>query len=288
MIYTLKNDSCRAVCSERGGELTSFICNNTEYIWNGDKKFWAGQAPHLFPIVCSPKDGHVIYDGVSYPMNKHGFIRGTDFETIGLSPEHVIFQTRWSKETLLSFPYRYTLRVTHTITECAFSTSYTVTSEDDMVFCIGGHPGFMCPLPGGGDFEDYELRFSNAKDAVISFTENGYMDSSLPKLDLISDNILPLRYSDFDRDAVIVENIPTKRVDLVSRINGHGIKFIFEGFDALGIWTPTGKNAPFICLEPWCGLPASVDESGNAYDKKYAIILPAGENFTVQYSAEVI
>ena len=288
MIYTLKNDTCRAACTEHGGELISFVCDGTEYVWNGDSKYWPGQAPHLFPVVCSPKDGHVIYDGVSYPMKKHGFVRGAEFEAVELSPEHVVLENRWSEETLRSFPYHYTLRVTHRIAECSFSTSYRITAEEDTVFCIGGHPGFMCPLPGGGTFEDYELHFRNASGAIMSLTENGYMDPILPKLERIHNGVLPLKYSDFDRDAMIVENLPVKRVELISRLNGHGIRFSFDGFDALGIWTPTGKSAPFVCLEPWCGLPASVDESGNAADKKYAISLKSGEEFNVSYSATVI
>ena len=65
-------------------------------------------------------------------------------------------------------------------------------------------------------------------------------------------------------------------------------KVAIEGFDALGIWTPVGISAPFLCLEPWCGLPASVDESGKAEDKKYAKTVKAGEVFEVGYSMAVI
>lgn len=288
MIYTLNCGNTTAVCSERGGEMISFVCAGVEYIWHGDAKYWSGQSPHLFPVVCSPLKGEVVYDGVAYPMNKHGFVKGAEFVPVELSPDHIVFENRYSDETLKSYPYRYTLRVTHSICDNGFTTSYTVTSEDDCIFCIGGHPGFVCPLPGGGEFEDYELRFFNAQGAVMSVTNDGYMDPSLPKLHRITDGTLPLRYSDFDRDAMIVENLPSKKVDLVSRIDGHGIRFVFEGFDALGIWTPTGKRAPFLCLEPWCGLPASVDESGKAEDKKYAVRLKSGSKFTVSYSATVI
>ena len=157
-----------------------------------------------------------------------------------------------------------------------------------MIFCIGGHPGCICPLPDGGSFEDYRIRFNNAKGAVMSLTENGYMDPAIPKLHRIKDNVLPLKYSDFDRDAMIIENLPVKKLDLVSAVSGHGIRFVFDGFNALGIWTPIGKNAPFICLEPWNGLPASVTESGKAEDKKYAVTLKAGEKYSVYSSMTVI
>lgn len=288
MTYTLRSDNCTAVCSSRGGELISFVSDGVEYVWSGDAKYWTGQAPHLFPAVCASLNGHVTYDGVEYPMKKHGIVRGAEFKVVELSPDAVTFENKWNEETLKSFPYKYTFRVTHRVSDVGFSTEYTVYGEDDMVFCLGGHPAFNCPLPGGGEFEDYQVRFHNAKGATMSLTENAYMDPALPKLDRIHDNVLPLKYSDFDNDAMIIENLPVKKLDLVSTVNGHGIRFTFDGFNAVGIWTPIGKKAPFVCLEPWNGLPASVTESGDARDKKYAIELKAGEKYSVTYAMSII
>lgn len=288
MTYTLRCDNCTAICSDRGGELVSFVRDGVEYVWIGDAKYWSGQAPHLFPAVCASLNGHVTYDGKEYPMKKHGIVRGADFKVVELSPDAVTFENKWTDETLKSFPYRYTFRVTHRISETGFSTEYTVYGEDDMTFCLGGHPAFTCPLPNGGDFEDYQIRFHNAKGATMSMTENGYMDPALPKLDRIHDNVLPLKYSDFDNDAMIIEGLPVKKLDLVSTVSGHGIRFTFDGFNAIGIWTPIKKNAPFVCLEPWNGLPASVTESGDARDKKYSVDLKAGEKYSVCYSMSII
>ena len=288
MTYTLRSDSCTAVCSDLGGELISFVSDGVEYVWNGDAKYWSGQAPHLFPAVCASLNGHVTYDGKEYPMQKHGIVRGAKFRVVELSPDAITFENKWTEETLKSFPYKYTFRVTHRVSDVGFTTEYTVYGEDDMTFCLGGHPAFNCPLPGGGSFEDYQIRFHNAKKATMSRTENGYMDPALPKLDRIHDNVLPLKYSDFDNDAMIVEKLPVKKLDLVSTVNGHGIRFTFNGFNAIGIWTPIGKKAPFVCLEPWNGLPASVTESGDARDKKYAIDLKAGEKYSVCYAMSII
>lgn len=288
MIFTLKNGLTTAECSTRGGELISFKFDGIEYVWQGDSSYWSGQAPLLFPVVCAPLDGRVTYDGVSYPMMKHGFVRGTEFRAVELAPDRVVFERGDSEETHAMFPYRFRLRVTHTLHSDGFDTEYTVVAGDDMVFNIGGHPAFNCPIHGGEKFEDYEIRFKNCEGAVMSLTEGGYMDPALPKLDRIKNGILPLEYSDFDRDAMIIENLPEKKIALMNKDSGHGIGFFFEGFNALGIWTPIGKNAPFVCLEPWCGLPASVDESGRAEDKKYAVHLCRGEVFSVKYGARVI
>ncbi len=288
MTFTLKSGECIAVATENGGELISFVCDGCEYVWSGDEKYWSGQAPHLFPVICNPLNGKVTYNGTEYQMKKHGIVRLAPFRVVELAPDYVTLENKWTDETLKSFPFHYNFRVTHRISDFGFTTEYTVSTEDDMIFNLGGHPAFVCPLPDGGEFEDYSLCFHNAKGAEMSIMENGYLNPDKPKLNRITDNELPLKYSDFDEDAMIIEKLRVKKVDLISRKNGHGIRFAFDGFDALGIWTPIKKNAPFICLEPWCGLPASVDESGDALDKKYAISLKAGESFKVAYTVSVI
>lgn len=290
MIYTVTGDGYTAVCSDRGGELISLTSeNNIEYIWNGDAKYWSGQSPHLFPVVCSPLNGRVTYDGREYLMPKHGFVRGAQFRAVELAPDFVTFENSWSNETLNHFPYKYKLRITHRMIPYGFTTEYSVSGDDGMTFCLGGHPGFMCPHPGGGTFEDYQIRFHNADGAVISLTKNGYMDPSVPKVtSRLENGVLSMKYHYFDNDAMIIENLPVKKLDLVSSADGHGIRFSFEGFEALGIWTPEKKCAPFVCLEPWRGLPADVNESGDAKDKKYAVTLNTGDVFKASYTVRII
>ncbi len=288
MTFTLKTENCRAECTTVGGELISFVCDGHEYVWNSDPEFWSGCAPHLFPTLCSSLNGKVAYDGVEYEMPKHGIVKGKDFKLVELAPDFAVFEYKWNEETLKHYPYKFTLKVTHALGENCFTTRYTVTGEEDMIFNIGGHPAFFCPMNDGEEFEDYELRFRNAEGSVMSLTTDGYMNGERPKLHRIKDNVLPLKYSDFDEDAMILENLPSHKVELVSSCTGRGIKFNFKGFDALGIWTPMDKKSPFLCLEPWCGLPADVTESGKAEDKKYAKTLKAGETFTVAYSVSVI
>ncbi|MDD4808354.1 MAG: aldose 1-epimerase family protein, partial [Oscillospiraceae bacterium] len=69
---------------------------------------------------------------------------------------------------------------------------------------------------------------------------------------------------------------------------GKGLEFDFHNFDALGVWSAPNKNAPYVCLDPWCGLPAYHDETGNFEDKPYVKILEPGTSFKVGYSMTVI
>lgn len=292
MEITISKGKTTAKCSTNGGELISFVKDDTEYVWYGKKEHWSGQAPCLFPVVCRAKEDRVIIDGTSYPMKKHGLARKAEFTPVEIKPDSVTFRLCESEETLKSYPYKFQLDITHSVTEDGFKTEYRVTNTNDgeMIFCIGGHPGFNCPMHEGERFEDYSLVFDNAEGAVARNTEQegGYMDPSMPLLDYIKNNEMPLRYRDFDLDAVVVEDLPVKKVNLVNRNTGHGIRFEFDSFDAIGFWTPIKMSSPFICLEPWNGLPASVAETPDFKDKKYAKTVQAGESFVTAYSASVI
>ena len=292
MTITLNSGKTTGVARTFGGEFVSFRKDGVEYVWQGAPEYWDGQAPILFPVCCSPKDGKIGFAGQEYPMLKHGFACRREFEPICMAKDYVVLEQRETEETLRMFPFCYSLKAAYTVTENGFSAVFTVKNLDrnEMTFCLGGHPGFNCPLRAeDGGFEDYSLLFDDAEGCTVSVTKNGFMDASVPKMDrLHGTNELPLVYSDYDNDALILENLPKKALRFVSRKTGRGFRFVFEGFDALGIWTPDHRRAPFVCLEPWNGLPADVAETTDAKNKKYAkTIQPDGE-YSVGYRVEIL
>ena len=292
MLFNLQNGKATAIVRTQGGELISFICGDIEYVWQGIPEHWDGQAPILFPVCCSPKDGKMAHGGIEYPMPKHGFAMHGEFVPVYISKNRVILEQRETDETLRMFPFCYSLKADYSLRENGFDVRFLVRNLDknEMTFCIGGHPGFNCPMTAAdGSFEDYSLYFADAEGCTVSITKDGFMNSSVPKCDRLRDtNELPLKYSDFDNDAMIVENLPVKSVNLVSRKTGHGIRFDFDGFNALGLWTPDHKESPFLCLEPWNGLPADVDETTDAKSKKYAITIAPGDEYSTGYRVTVL
>jgi len=293
MTFTLSSPSgnAKAVVRSLGGEMISFVSDGIEYVWQGDPAHWDGQAPILFPVCCSAKDGKIAFDGVEYPMPKHGFAKDREFEPVFLSKEKVVLEQRESEETLTMFPFAFSLKVAYEVTETGFSVDFTVKNCDrhEMTFCLGGHPGFNLPLSEeDGGFEDHKLVFDDATGCTVSITKDGYMNASVPKVDrLRGTNELPLVYSDYDNDCLIIENLPKKAVSLVSNKTGKGFRFVFDGFDAFGIWTPEKLHSPFFCFEPWNGLPADVAETTDAKNKKYAVTLPSEGEYRVGYRMEI-
>ena len=80
-IYILENEYLRIEASDFGAELQSIRSKTTdfEYLWHGDKAYWARRSPILFPIVGKVWDGRMKYCGEEYPLSQHGFARDCEF-----------------------------------------------------------------------------------------------------------------------------------------------------------------------------------------------------------------
>lgn len=287
----------RGVLSARvethGGELVSFQgASDEEYIWSGDPAYWEGRNPILFPIVGALKNGKVRIDGKEYAMNRHGFAMEKEFSVVEQGEDFVELELCEDAETLAQYPFRFSLRVRHELTENGFCTRFTVKNPGDgtMPFCIGAHPAFRCPMKHGERFEDYRLVFDEPENAVsilpradgcLLCAEQG------PKLENAA--AISLDHAVFDAvDTLIFEGLRSKSVRLVHRDTGRGLCMDFSDFPILAFWTMPGKNAPYICMEPWYGCGAYVDESGDFRDKPHCVALPPRGEFSVAYGVRLI
>ncbi len=69
-----------AVLGLDGAQLNSLVKNDTEYLWQGDEKYWSGQAPVCFPIAGVLPDGKANAFGKPCEMKRHGVARINPFE----------------------------------------------------------------------------------------------------------------------------------------------------------------------------------------------------------------
>lgn len=289
MEYILKKGNTTVCANELGGEMTSCRIGDTLYTWTGDANYWGGKAPVLFPIVCVLKNNTVTFGGKAYSFERHGFARRNVFSVVEKDDASIVFELTQSDDTLKMYPFYFSLKIAHTVLDDGFKTEYFVTNngDSDMVFCIGGHPAFRVPLYEGESFSDYSLVFEKEEAPYAYYTEDGLMNKSLvKKLGMKDGRTLPLAYEDFADDALIFTNLKSQKVSLLK--DGRGLEFSFAGFPVLGIWTPPHKEAPFICLEPWYGLPAYVDEDGSFENKPYAVTLAPGKTFRSCYSMRAV
>lgn len=288
MNVTLKKNGIEATARTLGGELISYKKDGKEYVWTGDEKYWPGRAPALFPFVSSLVDGKTLIEGKEcYIPTRHGFVRQSDLALIESSDTKTVFELRESAETLENYPFKFSFKITHEISEGGFSTTFTVKNLDerDMPFCVGGHPGFL--LEEG--IEAYKLVFECDEDCDIGHCneKSQYCDDFVIEKRLVGKE-WELCYKDFDIDALFVKGVKSNKVSIVNKeTNETHLTFDYTGFKELVLWTAPGKQSPYLCLEPWNGLPPVIGESGNFEDKPYIKMLKPNEEYSVGYKVEL-
>lgn len=288
MEYRLQKGSVTAVCESHGGELVSLKDQSGhEYIWQGDSRYWGGRNPNLFPAINAMKDGAVRFDGVPYPLQRHGFARHAEFSVFDKGDDFIVFELRESEETLKQYPFPFIFRIHHRLTDNGFTTSYEVINpgEKTLPYTVGGHTAFNTE----GEFSDWRIIFEKAENAWARIPlKNGLVSDENREYVLKNTDTLPLTHEDYDRvDTFMFDGLSSQSVKLLGP-DGKGVQMDFADFPMIAFWTAVGKNAPYICMEPWHGCGAFENESGEFADKHHAILLPAGETKVLTYKVTIL
>lgn len=292
MEYILKCGSITAVTDSFGAELISLKdISGKEYIWQGDPAYWSGRNPHLFPIVGSLAHETIYFDGTPYHMNRHGFARKSEFSVVEKTDNSIVFQLQESDPTLQVYPYPFTLRIRHQLTDNGFFTEFEIynSGSTNLPFCIGGHTAFNCPMNEGEAFSDYSLRFEHAEDAwALNPNSTGCLNLKNRIYSLQNTDTLPLNHDTYAQvDTLIFEGLNSTFVSLIGP-DGHGVRMDFSQFPMIAFWTAGTKRAPYICLEPWHGCAAFENESGEFVDKHHCIILAPKKSTQLRYTVTLI
>lgn len=291
MEFTLQKNGVTAKARTLGGELVSLVKDGVEYIWCGDASVWSGINPLLFPNIGFLKDGQIRYNGVAYPTPKHGVARTKEFQVVEQKEDYIALELRDDEETRKLYPYHFSLKSCHTVTDNGFITTLIVenTGKEDMPFTIGGHTAYNCPIAGEGAFEDYQILFDAGEELpTLVLNDKGNIMAGVTEKIMPTPGVIDLKYEDFVRlDTEIFDGLTSHGVTLRNKITGRSIHVEFAGFPMLGIWTMAKKNAPYICIEPWNGCAAYTDESGEFADKKYCLTLKPGEKKEFSYEMTI-
>lgn len=286
MEITLKCGSSSAKIISKGAELKSYIADGKELMWCADEKYWGKTSPFLFPMIGNLRNGKTIINGKEYTLSKHGFARDNEFSVESTTSDTAILSFESNENTLKSFPFDFRITLTYTLTEKALEISYAVENKSNMQmpYCIGAHPAFACDKP----FDSYKLVFSEnetVNSPVMNLKTRMWGDND--RISRLADSReYPLNYSLFDNDCVYFDTIKSKSCSLVS--GGEGAKVSWEGFETLGVWTPDHKEAPFVCIEPWCGCDDYDTDNGVFAEKRGIQITKTGETKTYRMIIERI
>ena len=95
--------------------------------------------------------------------------------------------------------------------------------------------------------------------------------------------VMPLDDHTFDIGAYIIGDSQVCRVDLVSTT---GLRCVSLEFDTplVGLWAPSAKNVPFVCIEPWYGRCDRVGFTGEFSERDCVNSLSPGQVFRASYT----
>ncbi|MDO5126447.1 MAG: aldose 1-epimerase family protein [Eubacteriales bacterium] len=282
-MYILENKDLKITMNEKGAELTSIMHDGKEYLWNADPKYWGRCAPVLFPFVGSVNGGTYLYEGKEYKMGQHGFARDNMFTMCEQTENEVWFCLKDTEDTYVNYPFHFALYIGYVLEGKKLSVKWKVENTDtkELLFSIGGHPAFMCPIDGCGKQTDYALLLKKHGQAVQEVTVGVLADGLLSEETFTLQTVDGLRKIDetmFDRDALIIEK---QQLDAVSLVDSDGTPYVTVKFDTplMGIWSPAKKQAPFVCIEPWYGRCDRRRFDGELGEREYGNRLEVGACF---------
>ena len=286
-MVTLQNEFIAATISPNGAELQSLISktNGMEYMWSGDATYWGKFSPVLFPIVGTLKDDTYYYEGKAYKLPRHGFAREKTFAVTQVSETEAVFTIESDEATLAFYPFDFVFKLRYKLKDTSLTCIYQVENTDtkDLLFSVGAHPAFAVPNVKKSDYEDYFLQFNNPEILERYKLEAGLIGTQTEIIPM-ENGRLTLSPSLFYEDAIVLKNLQSTCITIGCKKHSHGLHFHFKEFPFFGIWA--AKNAPFVCLEPWCGIADSVAHNQQLEDKEGIIKLPRNASWERSWAVE--
>ena len=161
----------------------------------------------LFPFVGSLKDKKFTVDGTDYPMGQHGFARDMEFELVSQTKDEAWFSLKSNDETLAKYPFEFVLEIGYKLSGSEIKVIWRVTNpaKKDLLFSIGGHPAFMCPVAEQGKQSDYYLKLDTDKAITYGLIcDGGLLDKDDNLLKVDADGYCQIDEHMFDKDALII------------------------------------------------------------------------------------
>lgn len=283
MLCTIKNEALQAQIDTLGAQLMR-LTGKTEYLWQGDPKYWKDRSITIFPYVARLTDGKYTYQGKTYHLPIHGFAPEAEFTVASQTENAVTLSIEKTPEFYAQFPFDFRYEITYRLENNTLRVEISVQNrgENTMHFALGGHPGINVPLEKGLSFEDYALYFGKTELSRVEFSPDCFVTGNETAFSL-PDGKLSLRHELFDDDAIVLKNVPAS-VTLKSEKGSRGVTLTAPDFPIFGFWHMPKTDAPYVCLEPWSSLPSRKGVVEDLETQPDLIALPAGGVYITAWS----
>ncbi|MDF2538901.1 MAG: Galactose mutarotase [Herbinix sp.] len=294
-VHSLKNDFLEIQVNEFGAELISIlnVKNQKQYLWNADPAYWKRNSPILFPIVGSLKNRTYTYQEKTYTLPQHGFARDMVFTVKEKTASQIWLSLQETEETLKVYPFRFRLEIGYELVNNKIRVMWKVTNSNTstLYFSIGGHPGFLCPIDENFRQEDYyflfdtkePLHYLQVDDSCGLVVKKSFEEQAVLSTE---QGLVQIDNHMFDHDALIIEHDQCHSVALLTPDKKPYVTVTFDA-PLFGLWSPSMKQAPFVCIEPWYGRCDSTGFNGNLEDREWGNSLEAGTQFETSYCIEI-
>ncbi len=287
-MYHIQNDRFSAGIRAEGAELASLrdLTSGREWIWQADPTVWGSSAPILFPIVGFLKEGATRIEDSTYPIPKHGILRGRKTSLLELQENTIRLGFTSDAGTLALYPYPFEFEVSFHVCEDGLDVRYQIHNpgSTSMLFSVGSHPAFALDL-SAAELSDYTIQFSEPEtldlygleDNLLVLKQEGY---------LTSEREIPLSASLFEQDALIFQHIQSRRIRLVCDRDPVQLEMEIGEAPHLGLWAKPG--APYVCIEPWFTYNDAADSDGQFEHKPGIMTLLPGSTFETGYQIRIL
>ena len=281
-MVTIENNLQKIGINPLGAELQELThVEHGNLLWQKDDALWNRYAPILFPIVGRLVNDQYTYDGNIYAMRQHGFARDQVFDVLEHHETSVTLCFKANDHTRAQYPFDFELRVTYELIGRMLNISHEVINRDakDLLFSIGGHPGFHIE----GNLNDYVLDFGGEFTVQQHLITGNYYNGETKDLHL--NRTFDLSDSLFASDAIVIKSPPFQSIGFGKKNGPKLLTLHCDSWTAMGLWTKPG--APFFCIEPWWGWADAINSPGTLKEKEGIMSLAPGRHSIHEYSIEV-
>lgn len=293
----IENAELVAEFSLHGAETQSIrdTRSGREYLWQGDARWWDGRSPILFPITGGLWNGTSRIGGRAFRIPKHGYVAGRDWQVAEQGSDYVVLSYEGTDAEREVFPYDYRLSVRYQLSGRTLRADITVENKgsETMYFQLGGHPGILLP-----DFSEEEpidgfMRFEGQPDHLLRAGEQGCIEvepgTLTPRrfpIPMTDAGLVPLCEKTFADEALILE----EQISAAVVIDKHGRDMVrvSSGSPVWLFWSQQNQHCPYVCCEPWYGLPDLQTFEGDISERAYIQSAAAGSKWNGWYSVEIL
>ncbi|MFT8459367.1 MAG: aldose 1-epimerase family protein [Liquorilactobacillus ghanensis] len=291
-MITIENKNFQAVIDPQGAQLTHLFnkAADFDYLWNGAE--WPKHAPVLFPAIGRSNDDQYKLHGKKYSMPQHGFASNQQFKIISQTATAVTLGLAANSATKKLYPFDFELQLTFTLQPKGLVLSFMINNQanETLPYSLGSHPAFNLPLAGVGEFNDYQLTFAGNFDLPLQAAE--IVKTPAPyrtgKTEIFAaTQTISLSHDLFKKGLRIIMNPGIETISLTSAATEHTVKVVLGDFKNVCLWTKEDQDLPFLCIEPFNGLPDVLGEPVDWSTKEAGWYLEPGKHQLMQYEIEL-